>query len=165
MTNSQEQERGLWRPNIDNYSEHYEVTNSSRERAEVGDGYLFRMGDKDSMEAVLVYLNDLERRVVVLADSVREVVETALQQAVLWERRVRALQAQLKAVGAKADLLPEFVTALITLRQWINSNAPFLRVHGYKVTLEEEAIGFEHSDLLARYDALNHQQEVGSSDG
>ena len=62
MTNPQENagEQRTWRFYIDDFSEHYEITNTDRARAEIGDGDLFRMGDKDDARRLLSCLNALE---------------------------------------------------------------------------------------------------------
>lgn len=64
MNNPEEREtmERTWRFYIDHYSESYEITNTSRERAEVGDGFLWGFADKDCVHEALAYLNALEAR-------------------------------------------------------------------------------------------------------
>ena len=83
--------------------------------------------------------------------EVREVVETAQQQAVLWERRVNDLQAQLEAARA-------------ALGAWESWEAAAILYGGddFWDALPQEV----YVDMVAaqglRNQALNHQQEVGS---
>ena len=60
-----------WRHHTDNYSEHYEVTNTDRQRAEYGDGFLFKMGDKDSAGALRQLLNQQDAEIARLRDQVQ----------------------------------------------------------------------------------------------
>lgn len=51
---------GEWHRYVDEYSEHYEVTNTDRDQACIGNGHLFAMGDKDSANELVDYLNEAE---------------------------------------------------------------------------------------------------------